>query len=151
VAPLPLADEQVLEVDAVAAGKGGVVQEPDRDRDNLPVLLHHVREHRGIGAEEFLAQVLRRRLDGVRHLLVLRQAVDAAQDPVFIAGPGPPQDSSPGQRPALARVHRSIIGVRACQYVPGRVRGSPKRVMTSVVKQVMAVMWSPAVVMTWRP
>jgi hypothetical protein len=37
-----------------------------------------------------------------------------------------------------------------CQSVSGRVRGSPKRVMTLVLKLVMAVMWSPAVVMTRR-
>ena len=36
------------------------------------------------------------------------------------------------------------------QSVSGRVRGSPKRVMTLVLKPVMAVMWSPAVVMTRR-
>src|ERR1700749_2613974 len=35
VAPLVFADEQVLEIDAVAAGEGGEVQEPDRARDNL--------------------------------------------------------------------------------------------------------------------
>jgi hypothetical protein len=34
VAPLALADEQVLEVDAVAIGESGVVKEPDRDRDD---------------------------------------------------------------------------------------------------------------------
>ena len=36
------------------------------------------------------------------------------------------------------------------QSVAGRVRGSPKRVMTLVLKLVMAVMWSPAVVMARR-
>jgi hypothetical protein len=36
------------------------------------------------------------------------------------------------------------------QSVSGRVRGSPKRVMTLVLKPVMAVTWSPAVVMTRR-
>src|SRR6185312_3517592 len=36
------------------------------------------------------------------------------------------------------------------QSVPGRGRGSPKRVMTLVLKLVMVVMWSPEVVMTWR-
>jgi len=97
VAPLPLADEQVLEVDAVANGKGGVVQEPDRDRDDLRALLDHVREHRGSGTEEYLAQVLCCRLDRVRLVLVLCEPADAVQDPVFITGAGPPQDSSPGQ------------------------------------------------------
>ena len=43
------------------------------------------------------------------------------------------------------------VAPEVCQSVSGRVRGSPKRVMTLVVKQVMAVIWSPTVVMTWRP
>jgi hypothetical protein len=42
------------------------------------------------------------------------------------------------------------VTTEACQSVPGWVRGSPKRVMTSAVKPVMAVMWSPAVVTTRR-
>ena len=42
------------------------------------------------------------------------------------------------------------VAPEVCQSVSGRVRGSPKRVMTLVLKLVMAVMWSPAVVMTRR-
>ena len=41
-------------------------------------------------------------------------------------------------------------GAEVCQSVSGKVRGSPKRVMTLVLKPVMDVMWSPAVVMTRR-
>ena len=48
----------------------------------------------------------------------------------------------------VARDNR--VAPEVCQSVSGRVRGSPKRVMTLVVKPVMAVMWSPAVVMTRR-
>ena len=47
----------------------------------------------------------------------------------------------------------AVAGLRlheVCQSVSWRVRGSPKRVMTLVLKLVMAVMWSPAVVMTRR-
>ena len=100
MAPLALADEQVLEVDAVATGKGGIVQEPDRDRDNLPVLLDHVREHRGSGSEEYLVQVLRCRLDRVRLVLVLCEPADTVQDSVFITGAGPPQDGLRSSRRA---------------------------------------------------
>ena len=50
--------------------------------------------------------------------------------------------------PGGARDNRAAPEV--CQSVSGRVRGSPKRVMTLVLKLVMAVMWSPAVVMTRR-
>jgi 8-oxo-dGTP pyrophosphatase MutT (NUDIX family) len=43
------------------------------------------------------------------------------------------------------------VAPEVCQSVSGRVRGSPKRVMTLVLlKPVMTVMWSPAVVMTRR-
>jgi len=92
VAPLALPDEQVLQVDPVAPGPGRVVEEPDRDRDDLPLLLDDVRVHRGGGAEQGLPQVGGRRLDRVRLALVLRQQADAVQDPVFVARLGAPQD-----------------------------------------------------------
>ena len=61
----------------------------------------------------------------------------------------------PVQRPARAesfslRARDNSVAPEVCQSVSGRVRGSPKRVMTLVLKLVMAVMWSPAVVMTRR-
>jgi hypothetical protein len=49
-------------------------------------LLDHVREHRGSGATEDPAQVVCRRLHGLRLLLVLRETADAVQDPVFVTG-----------------------------------------------------------------
>jgi hypothetical protein len=57
-----------------------------------------------------------------------------------------------GNRVAESRLQArdNRVAPEVCQSVSGRVRGSPKRVMTLVLKQVMAVMWSPAVVMTRR-
>jgi phosphotransferase family enzyme len=55
--------------------------------------------------------------------------------------------TAPGEAGGALAVAPEEVG----QPVSGRVRGSPKRGMTSVLKQVMAVIWSPAVVMTWRP
>jgi hypothetical protein len=51
---------------------------------------------------------------------------------------------------AQAQARDNRVAPEVCQSVSGRVRGSPKRVMTLVLKLVMAVMWSPAVVMTRR-
>ena len=45
---------------------------------------------------------------------------------------------------------RRPVAPEVCQSVSGRVRGSPKRVITLALKPVIAVMWSPAVVMTRR-
>jgi hypothetical protein len=86
---------QILKVDAVADGPRGVVQEPDRDRDDLPAFLHYVREHRGRRAEKSLAQVVRRRLYRVRFSFVLREQTDTVQASVFVAAACPPQDSTP--------------------------------------------------------
>jgi hypothetical protein len=73
--------------------------------------------------------------------------------------PGPrrappvPRSAAAPSRPA--RCSTASIAGRATTTrewcVQGRVRGSPKRAMTSVLKQVMAVMVAPAVVMTSRP
>src|ERR1700733_2590092 len=104
VAPFGLTDEKVLEVDAVAPGPRGVVQEPDRDRDDLPAFLDHVREHGRRRLEEGLAQVVRCRLYRVRLFLVPRQPADTVQDPVFVATARPPQDSTVAQR--LLFIHR---------------------------------------------
>ena len=70
-----------------------------------------MREHRGSGTEQDPAQVICCRLHAVRLLLVLCEPADAVQDPVFITGARPPQDSSPAKRPALALVHWSILFV----------------------------------------
>jgi len=97
VAPLALVDDQILEVNAVAAGPRGVVQEPDSDRDDLAILVDYVREHRGRRSEEGLTQVVRGRLYRVRLLLVCREPADAVQDPVFVAETRSPQDGSTGK------------------------------------------------------
>ena len=69
----------------------------------------------------------------------------------------PANSSAPGRGRSLRqpsglclRARDNRVAPEVCQSAPGRVRGSPKRVMTLVLKLVMAVMWSPAVVMTRR-
>jgi hypothetical protein len=51
---------------------------------------------------------------------------------------------------AYLQARDNRVAPEVCQSVSGRVRGSPKRVMTLALKLVMEVMWSPAVVMTRR-
>ena len=70
---------------------------------------------------------------------------DELQQPALQAMIAP--DNHPG---SAFRRGDNRVAPEVCQSVSGRVRGSPKRVMTLVLKLVMAVMWSPEVVMTRR-
>src|SRR5690606_35054433 len=74
------ADEEVLQVDAVPAGPGGEVDEPQGEPDRLAGVLGDVREDRRVLAEQGLRQVLLGGLHRVRLALVDGQVADEPQD-----------------------------------------------------------------------
>ncbi len=83
-------DVEILQVDAVAAGPGGEVEEPDGHADDPPFLLGHVGEHGWGMAEEGDPELLGLDLHRIGRPLVLGQVADQLDQGLHVALDGRP-------------------------------------------------------------